>query len=153
MGSPGGGGLGKGGSLDSTGRSISPAGNEFGGYNDGSPSGGMPIPPPGGMIADNVASLLSTCISRVIDPNSLPEWLAALEPYEAFMVSLNTPQNQGAALNPVEQDALISEVFSEVHMSVKALADGCVTSVQEFWKASTPLCFRVDKLQLQWCSI
>lgn len=137
MGSPTG-GFGKGGSLDSAGRSISPAGNEYGGYNEGSPSGGggMSLAPPGGVIADNVASLLSTCISRVVDPNSLPEWLASLEPYEAFMVSLNTPQNQGAGINPAEQDALIAEVFSEVHMSVKSLADGCVTSVQQYWKAS-----------------
>ena len=139
LGSPGAGLSGKGGSLDSAGRSISPAGNEYGGFNEGSVLGGSPSPthaPPGGVIADNVASLLSTCISRVIDPNSLPEWLSNLEPYEAFMVSLNTPQNQGAAISPVEQDALIAEVFSEVHMSVKALADGCTTSVQQYWKAS-----------------
>lgn len=135
-------------SLEGVGRSISPAGNEFGSYAQGPAGGGGPggmggppgssaggySMPPGGMIADNVASLLSTCISRVVDPASLPEWLASLDPYEAFLISLNNPQSSmGGA---VEQDAIVAEVFSEVHMSIRALADGCTTSVQQFWKAS-----------------
>ena len=80
-------------------------------------------------MADNVVSLLSTCITRVVDPASLPDYLADQDPYDAFLVQLN-------GLGNGTEKHIVADVFAEIHMSVRALADGCCTAVQQYWKAS-----------------
>lgn len=75
---------------------------------------------------ENVLSLLGTCISRVYDSKNIPEWLNGLDPYQAFLMALNSPWR-----GDEQHDALVSNTLREICMSVKPLAEACGSSMQQ----------------------
>lgn len=81
-------------------------------------------------LAENVLSLLNTCISRVIKPSNHPVWNNLLDAYQNFM-SLLSLQSQS-----LEYDTLMSEVLIEIQLSSNMLSSSCIISTKQYWKLS-----------------
>jgi hypothetical protein len=84
---------------------------------------------------ENVLSLLGTCISRVYDPKNIPDWLNGLDPYQAFLMALNSPWRADES-----HDVMVSNTLREICLSVKPLAEACGSSMQQYWKVSDLIC-------------
>ena len=118
-------------------RSLSPSGNEHGGYTS---SGGMASSPQShlptgqvsaqGMLPENALSLINACIARVMQPGCHEAWLEASDPYHNFLACLDLPWD------PVTNNTLITLVLAELRASSHLLAEACVHGPKQFWKTA-----------------
>ena len=115
-------------------RSLSPGGNEHGGYTSGGEPGyslsTQGHVSAGGLLPENALSLMNTCIARVMQPGSHEAWLDAAEPYQNFLACLDLPWGGG------QMDALITYVLAELRASAHLLAEACIHGPKQFWKIS-----------------
>jgi hypothetical protein len=83
------------------------------------------------MLPENSASLLNSCIARVIGPETSPRWSNSLEPIQNLIVLLDNIRSVGGST-----DNLVANAIREIQSSASELADSCVVTPKQFWRVS-----------------
>lgn len=121
-------------------RSVSPGGNEHGGFtNEGSMASALQVSmgekqqTNNALIPENAVSTINTCLVRVLGPGCHPSWISSVDAYQNLSSILNLPWANDC-------DLMIANALNEIRTSARNLADTCISGVQHFWKVSDLLC-------------
>jgi len=129
-------------------RSVSPGGNEHGGFTtEGSMASALQVSmgekhqsgagagagAGNTLIPENAVSTINTCLVRVLGPGCHPSWITSVDAYQNLTSILNLPWAGDC-------DLMIANALNEIRTSARILADSCVSGVQHYWKVSDLLC-------------
>ena len=91
--------------------------------------------PSGGLLPENALSLLNACISRIMGSHNISQWNDQCDPYQNFIGVMELMSRKPKS-EMEEWDKLVKEVLGEVQVSCHHLAEACVITPKQFWKAA-----------------
>lgn len=91
--------------------------------------------PTGGLLPENALSLLNACISRVMSASNVSQWNDSSDPYQNFIGVLQSLTRKGPDQTQT-LEVLVRDVLSEIRISSQYLADACIVTPKQFWKAA-----------------
>lgn len=89
----------------------------------------------GQLVPENSASLLNSCISRMMNQQNFPAWSSRIDPVSNFILAVDLLSNGQNAL-----DQVISSALKEIESSASLIADSSIVTPKQFWKVSDLLC-------------
>ena len=102
----------------------------------------------GGMLPENALSLLNSCISRIINSTNVSGWNDQCDPYQNFFGALELMVRRGSGDTDNLGD-LIRDVLSEILLSAEYLAEACIITPKQFWKAADLLIAAISSCSYQ----
>jgi hypothetical protein len=110
--------------------------------------GGNSIAAGNGMLPENALSLLNACISRIMSSTNVPGWNDQCDPYQNFLGVLELLVRRGTA-DKEKLDDLVKDVLSEIRISAQYLAEACIVTPKQFWKAADLLIGAISSCSYQ----
>jgi hypothetical protein len=83
------------------------------------------------MLAENSSSILNTCISRVVGPDTYPDWNISFDALQNLFAILDSYRN-----NEHSSDGLICGALREIQSTARQIAASCCFAPKQFWKVS-----------------
>ena len=102
----------------------------------------------GGLLPENALSLLNSCISRIMTSDNVPGWNEHCDPYQNFLGVLELMVRRGT-VDKDSLDGLVKDVLSEIQISAQYLAEACVITPKQFWKAADLLIAAISSCSYQ----
>lgn len=103
----------------------------------------------GGMLPENALSLLNACVSRVMSSETVPSWNEHCDPYQNFLGVLDLMVRGGRGTDKEALDDLVKDVLSEIRISAQYLAEACIITPKQFWKAADLLIASIKSCSYQ----
>lgn len=110
--------------------------------------GGNAVAGNGGLLPENALSLLNACISRIMTSENVSGWNNHCDPYQNFLGVLELMMRRGTA-DKENLEPLVRDVLSEIRISAQYLAEACVITPKQFWKAADLLIAAISSCSYQ----
>jgi hypothetical protein len=83
------------------------------------------------MLAENSTSILNTCISRVVGPDTYPDWNISFDALQNLFAILDSYRT-----NEHLYDSLICGALREIQSTARQIAASCCFAPRQFWRVS-----------------
>lgn len=104
---------------------------------------------PGALLPENTLSLINSCIGRILNAESYPNWSSLNDPYSNFLSALSEfidphgDRSPDSSLLPL--DRLLADALGELQLSAAMFADSCAVTPKQFWKLSDLYCTVINE--------
>lgn len=89
----------------------------------------------GQLIPENSISLLNSCVSRVMNPQTFSGWSVRIDPLSNFLLAIDLLKN-----GQINLDGIVANVLKEIEASASLIADSSIVTPKQFWKVADTLC-------------
>jgi len=110
--------------------------------------GGNAVATGNGMLPENALSLLNSCISRIMSSANVRSWNDQCDPYQNFLGVLELLVRRNTS-DKDNLEELVKEVLSEIRISAQYLAEACIITPKQFWKAADLLIGAISSCSYQ----